>query len=348
MKMPIHQQVIFLLTYLTIGFIALGTFFDAIGNAITFISPTTTYIGSLIILVLWIGTEIFLRIRPARWIARGNQEVSIKRLGIRRRLEIVGAILFLWIPLLAQSRIVQSIIGDQSDIRLEPTTNVNKQSSPDRITDVFPFYVGGTWVYNFGILSEAIDTGSPRIGQVIGSYTERVVIIETGFANSIRIIGVEQTGENFLSTCSSQALVSGDLTLWYVADSHRLYTECSRADAFATAMNLRLEGDRGTTPISEMPEYVVPFEVGNLWPAFPDPSPRDDTAYQWHVEALVEVNVPADRFVDCYRIVLFTLPDSSVRWVCPGVGLVAQEYHHHGSVVDYRAELTSYEVSPHP
>jgi hypothetical protein len=41
-----------------------------------------------------------------------------------------------------------------------------------------------------------------------------------------------------------------------------------------------------------------------------------------------------------------TLPDDKERWVCAGVGLVADEYTHHGWVNHYRIELQRLTTTP--
>jgi hypothetical protein len=49
-------------------------------------------------------------------------------------------------------------------------------------------------------------------------------------------------------------------------------------------------------------EYVVPFELGNRWYAGFEIPNSNDPAYQWYVESLVDVTVPAGNFKGCYRI----------------------------------------------
>lgn len=90
----------------------------------------------------------------------------------------------------------------------------------------------------------------------------------------------------------------------------------------------------------------MPFEIGDSWKAFPDIPVDNDPSCQWYVETQSDVVVPAGAFKDCYRITLYTNPDTTIKWVCKGVGLVAWEYHHNGAVVDYRAELSSYNKNP--
>lgn len=93
------------------------------------------------------------------------------------------------------------------------------------------------------------------------------------------------------------------------------------------------------------PTFEGPFEVGDIWRWDPHrPINKEYIDYQWYVLEKVDISVPAGNFENCYRIVLSTLPDNTVKWVCPGVGLVAEEYHHVGSTHDYRIELANFEM----
>lgn len=220
------------------------------------------------------------------------------------------------------------------------STGLNTENQSFKTTkNVFPEFLGYTWTYNVSRVSGLINDESRQYE--IGQFTRRIASIETGINDYVRIIAVDQSGENFLSQCAT-TLASGDLDIWYVIDNHRFYTACSKNEAYEIAMDLRNEVEEGPTERLLTPDYVLPFEVGNLWAWDPSLPPREDTNYQWHIQAKVDVDVAAGRFEECYRIVLSTLGSSTIKWVCPGIGLVAEEYHHYGAVDDYRAELVSY------
>lgn len=55
---------------------------------------------------------------------------------------------------------------------------------------MFPYFIGGTWTYNY---SEQ-NTMSSFAGEM-GAYTERVVMIENGSGDRVRIVQVERTGK---------------------------------------------------------------------------------------------------------------------------------------------------------
>jgi hypothetical protein len=208
--------------------------------------------------------------------------------------------------------------------------------SGEKIDDFFPLHLGTTWTYTFSDLNEDYEVE----GATMGTYTERVVMITTGPSDEFRLIGIEQEGESMLSPCYGSTRVVGDLPLWYVTDNQRLYAACSQWEAFSIAESLVGSSEDGETDSVWPPQLVVPIDVGDVWPAFPgglsEPVVPD---YNWHVEAKADVNVPAGVFTDCFKISLRTLPDAISRWVCPGVGVAAMEYHHSTVARDYRAEL---------
>ena len=81
------------------------------------------------------------------------------------------------------------------------------------------------------------------------------------------------------------------------------------------------------------PSYIVPFEVGQAWP-------EGEPVGQWLIEAIVDVDVPAGKYADCFRLQRSYPADSLIRWVCLGLGVVREEWHHYDQEVDYAAELT--------
>jgi tetratricopeptide (TPR) repeat protein len=109
MTTPAHQRLLTLLAYLSIGFIALGSLLDAINNAVTLISPTTTLTASALLIASWLLAEFLLRRLPLRWLTKGGKEIRIRRLGVKPRLIVVGALALLWIP-----RLTDSVIRDRT------------------------------------------------------------------------------------------------------------------------------------------------------------------------------------------------------------------------------------------
>lgn len=75
-----------------------------------------------------------------------------------------------------------------------------------------------------------------------------------------------------------------------------------------------------------------PLEVGQEWDAFGEPIEASKGWYVWRVTEREDVVTPARNFTDCFRLELWTNPDHTLVWFCQGVGIVAREYHHHGTV----------------
>lgn len=131
-KIPFYQRAFLWVFYLLVGFLAVGSFLDAVSNAVSLVGPALTYVGSLIVSVLWVSAEFFLKTRPVRWVVSGGQEIRLRSLGIKPRLALAGAILLLWIP-----RVVDPAPGsERTTSRLElakATSVVAEQIKMDRL-----------------------------------------------------------------------------------------------------------------------------------------------------------------------------------------------------------------------
>jgi hypothetical protein len=208
------------------------------------------------------------------------------------------------------------------------------------LLETFPFTEGASWTY---ATVEETDQGVET-----GVITETVATASTGGSGDVYLAQVTVTGRTFLRHCPASGVPGGESAYWVVADASRVYVVCSSAEADALAAELTSGRDAGThEDLGIVPEFVLPLQEGSVWQAFPGrPVREEDSAYQWTVDSKEGLDVPAGRFGDCYRVRLSTLPDVLVHWVCPGVGIAATEYRHHGSLHDYRAELTSYEIPP--
>lgn len=77
----------------------LGTFLDAISNAIAIVKLPFAIVGSLAIFFGWVSIQYYLKYRPVDWKNADGSLIRIKRLGIRFSLPFVGMIILLWLPL---------------------------------------------------------------------------------------------------------------------------------------------------------------------------------------------------------------------------------------------------------
>ena len=97
--MPNHQRLIRNLSWLIGGFLVLGTFLDAVSNAIALVKLPLAIFGTSAIVISWVLVQYLLKRNPIDWkIADGNL-VKIKKLGVRFSLPFVGMIILLWMPL---------------------------------------------------------------------------------------------------------------------------------------------------------------------------------------------------------------------------------------------------------
>ena len=225
------------------------------------------------------------------------------------------------------------------------TTTLASPALPATINtvyQVFPYFVGQERTYNY-----RREMALPSVdGQVIetatdtGTFTESTAFIETGNNDRVQVVGLEQTGENPASYCAVDPAPNA-FDIWIVADATRLYRVCSREEAYAIAGDILNEDEQGPTERTLAPTFEIPLEVGHIWRWDPyRPVDEQYMDYQWYVHDKVDVSVPAGNFTGCYRIVLSTLPDTTIKSVCPGLGLVAEEYQHGGSTHEYRIELS--------
>jgi len=202
---------------------------------------------------------------------------------------------------------------------------------------VFPLYEGTSWTYAYAEETE--------MGLETGVVTETVAAVPPQVSDAVHVARIAVTGRKFLDRCPETSDDDGS-TYWVVADPSRYYVVCSKGEVVSmTAALLKQQEDGADEVQGHVPEFVLPLEEGRMWQAFPgQPVTEEGPGYRWIVESTQDARVPAATFADCYRMELATLPDTTFRWVCPGVGVTLVEYVHWGSVHTYRAELIEYRI----
>lgn len=318
------------------GAFLLGQALDSVQNALALVSPAVTYAGTAVLVGSAALLGLLLRFAPQKWVRAGGH-VRIKALGPLIWAPVLGAVALLWVPRL---------------VKEHPTTNEPPVVAPPQVsvtqpTSFFPHYVGTTWTYAFGRLAQEGSGPTSRIEKALGRYSDTILVSRSVATPAIRSIGIQRSGlvprllQCTATSGGSEVVIRGDAELWLVTDERRVFEACTRDGAAELAFKLSNHESSAKLP---PPEYVLPFALGSLWGADPTLPKRADSDYQWLVDAEGSVETPAGRFTDCYRLIYTTLPDHLLRWVCRGVGLVAWEYHHHGTVEDYRAELASWSL----
>jgi len=214
-------------------------------------------------------------------------------------------------------------------------------ASDDLVLSTFPYFIGNTWEYSFGTRTNA-SADHPETNET-AKYTAKVVNVETIDESKARVFYMEVSppaanyaGWIFNAPCGS--VTDTKITYMILTDGKALYEECDRLKLIDIANKLFSTPENPPAGAA----YVLPLTEGNHWSRYGDEPNQDNTFWQWYVEPKTDITVPAGTFKDCYKISFRTNPDITTHIVCPGVGLVASEYHHFGSIVDYRAELTSY------
>lgn len=208
------------------------------------------------------------------------------------------------------------------------------------IYDLFPCFLGSEWDYQTSQVTEGKTADNKTNTETItGYYSQTVTSIFTGLSDKVKIVEFTIDGSNYKNECNME-LTSGKSSIWYVLDSSHLYVSCSKNEANEIA-NTIIHPDNGDT--LPLPDYVFPLSVGTKWAEFTEEDIKNQSYdYVWYVESVVPVVVPAGKYQNCYRILLRTNPDTTIKYICSNIGLVSLLFSHNGSVHDYSVELTKY------
>lgn len=222
-----------------------------------------------------------------------------------------------------------------------PTPIYTPTIPPQTITEFFPFHLGSSWTYNYS--HRTADEQDPeKVNTILGSFTDHVEFVRHGGGSNFRMIDLKRSGTPPFTDPSTFCFED---TFWYLADEHRLFLACSWEDIQRITQELYAEIETGimSDRLLRFHVYSVPLEVGDKWGGFGGLG-GEYCDYWWCVESQEEIIVPAGNFKNCYRLALRTNPDATVRWICPGVGLVAAEYFHFGALNEVRLELASFSI----
>lgn len=291
------------------------------------IATAAILLGAAATFKLW-GPALLRRLRA-------NQEVTR---GLESFLQLA-----LWLAVLAT--VVLLISSLALDVISANLGWFDDEGPPDSasgrhpVLDTFPLHEGASWTYSY--------TEETAQGVETGVVTETVVMVPSGVPDGTYLAKVSVSGRKFLNRCPESGAAGAGSAYWVVADRSRFYVACSRNEAESLATELVHGGGGGSDDVlGKVPEFVLPLQEGQVWQAFQGrPVDAEDSAYQWYVTSKRDLQVPAGTFMDCYCIQLSTLPDTLIRWVCPGTGIAAIGYTHHGALHDYRAGLIRYEVA---
>jgi hypothetical protein len=200
------------------------------------------------------------------------------------------------------SGVVFALLNDAFNLfdRFAPTTTpstvVQSEKLPDDDANIFfstfPLYIGNQWNYTYSLSTPDMSVPANPI-KTIGTFSEKVAMVSTGYQDSVRIFTIEQQGEAISPYCYGWGDAPKSRTYWIVANEERVFVVCDEKEVSDLAINLRLLIDPRYTPIPDLsiPTYYLPLEAGKLWPSFLDLPKRDDTAYQWHVDSKLNISL---------------------------------------------------------
>jgi hypothetical protein len=140
MKKPWYQSaiqsvvIIKYIPWILVGLGIVGSILDTLSSS-EWITPSVTYIGTIVIVVGVILIQIALKRSPAKWITDGDQVLRISSLGIKQLFIMAGIIVALWIPRLLPKAEKPPEFSPGTDVSppitsIVPTPNVTSIKTP--------------------------------------------------------------------------------------------------------------------------------------------------------------------------------------------------------------------------
>lgn len=205
----------------------------------------------------------------------------------------------------------------------EPSTGTPAADTAGVVREIqtfYPFAKGAQWVYQADITVEGAQGAEQHwAGQLTATVTDAK--IDSGFP----VYRVEWVGYPDFAWPDLN-------TEYYVVRAAGIY----RGDSAEQAARLAQ-----SEVFTQTAFLAWPPKDGKVW-GDPDLVVTNSTLNVWRLTLAPSLSVPAGTFQDCYQAAMFTNPDTTFRWFCPGEGLTRFEYHHHGSVNDQVWELESF------
>jgi hypothetical protein len=99
MNKPWYQKIfVSYVPWVLAGFIFIGSVLNTVSNTRELITPTLTWIGTLVVLLIAWTVVLWLKYKPVLWVTGAGQQSYIKSLGWKPLFLTVGIIVPLWIP----------------------------------------------------------------------------------------------------------------------------------------------------------------------------------------------------------------------------------------------------------
>ena len=185
MKNPRHQIYFTYVSWVLAGFLALGTFLDAVANAVSLITFPVALIGTIIIIVSLISVQLYLNRYPLSWIANGKL-VRISKLNLGLLLPFLGMLVLLWVPTALNVSIKSEIQLSIEGIRVGGTTDAIHALKFERVARDGEGSIKTTkWKLNNG----------NKLSATYNSQENRVLYIELDWSGKAK--GVDSTFMKF-------------------------------------------------------------------------------------------------------------------------------------------------------
>lgn len=205
------------------------------------------------------------------------------------------------------------------------------------------YQVGNFWVYHFYYETFTNDKKPDKIIKDTDGDEVKLVVAEGEVET--KIVKIEQKGYFNIITLKSEYRPkikneTSEEAKNFASPKDFLAFNSSTGDMYACDQEKLKELLAGKNKNLE-PEYVFDLKVGQKWGEDKE-TKRTDDMYCNFVEKIEAVKVPAGLFKKCFKIVYYTNPDHSIRWFSPDVGLIKEEYVHHGTPNNYKTELKKF------
>jgi|GEM_PF-2252188 len=196
--------------------------------------------------------------------------------------------------------------------------------------DYFPLAEGNYWVYQ-----DRIEIQDPQGNFEVESKSigEKVKVKRINQLRTLKVLSTETRGDFKIAKMQEEGTPEGMIIFFYIVDNKNgkiySYSDEQIKTILPNSEEINIEGS---------PEYIFPLQVGSKWGA-PESLERKDKMYFYYAEKLEDITSPAGTFKNCLKIVHHTLPDETIQWFCPNVGIVRLEYRHHGTIDNLVSEL---------
>lgn len=142
----------------------------------------------------------------------------------------------------------------------------------------------------------------------------------------------QENGEIITTSISKKNTVT---KIENVAEKTIIYVNGEK-NPFLTIQNKIIDFEPDKTDKDKF-SLTLPLSKGMRWGS--SVNDRNDGYYGWEVEAKKFLNILGKDYEYCYRIAYKTLPDTSYKIFCYGIGIVEEGYVHNGSILEEKYEL---------